>query len=86
MQAVTITLGEKIQILRRRQDLTQKQFAKQLNICQTVVSQIETGQRELDHSEILAFAKALNIEPIILLNTVPNNGCRSGKVRNKDAR
>lgn len=79
------TLGEKIQILRRRQNLTQKQFAKQLNICQPVISQIETGQRELEHSEILSFAKALNVEPIILLNTVPNNGCRARKVRNQNA-
>ncbi|TAG98718.1 MAG: XRE family transcriptional regulator [Oscillatoriales cyanobacterium] len=85
MTAVTITLGEQIQIVRRRRNLTQKQLAKQLHICQTVVSQVETGQRELDHSEIIAFAEALNIQPLILLNTIPNNGCRSRKVCNKDA-
>lgn len=80
MTVATITLGEQIQILRRRQNLTQKQLAKQLHICQTVISQIETGQRELGHSEIIAFAKALNIQPVVLLNTVPNHGCRAGKV------
>ncbi|WP_442933038.1 helix-turn-helix domain-containing protein [Microcoleus sp. herbarium7] len=86
MKTLTITLGEQIQILRKRAELTQKQLAKHLSMCDVVISQIESGQREVSHSEILAFAQALNIQPIILLNTVPNNGCRSGKVRNKDAR
>lgn len=83
MKPLTVTLGEQIQIFRRRANLTQRQLAKQLHICQTIVSQVETGQRELAHSEILVYAKALGVHPLILLNTVPNNGCRSGKVRNK---
>lgn len=83
MKPLAVTLGEQIQIFRRRANLTQKQLAKQLSICQTVISQVETGQRELAHSEILVYAKALNVHPLILLNTMPNNGCRAGKVRNK---
>lgn len=83
MPPPTMTLGEQIQIFRRRENLTQKALAKQLNICQTVISQVETGQRELSHSEILMYAKTLSVHPLTLLNTVPNNGCRSGKIRNK---
>lgn len=83
MKIVTITFGEQIQIFRKRAELTQKQLAEQLNMCDVVLSQIETGQREVSHAELLAFANALNIQPIILLNTIPNNGCRAGKVRNK---
>lgn len=86
MKPITVTLGEQIQIFRRRANLTQKEFAEQLNICQTILSRVETGQRVLDHSEILAYAAALNIHPLILLNTVPNNGCRTWKVRNKHRR
>lgn len=83
MKLLAFTLGEQIQIVRQESNLTQKQLATKLNICQTVISQVETGQRELAHSEILLYAKALNVHPLILLNTIPNNGCRTGKVRNK---
>jgi transcriptional regulator with XRE-family HTH domain len=83
MEPITATLGEQIQLFRRRANLTQKELAEQLQISQTIISQVETGQRELDHSEIHIYATALNIHPLILLNTIPNNGCRAGKVRNK---
>jgi len=83
MKPITVTLGEQIKIFRRRANLTQKEFAEQLDICHTTLSRVETGQRVLDHSEILAYAATLSIDPLILLNTVPNNGCRTWKVRNK---
>ena len=83
MKPLTMTLGEQVQVFRRRANLTQKDLAEKLCICQPVISQVETGQRELAHSEIHAYAAALNVHPLILLNTVPNNGCRAGKVRNK---
>jgi transcriptional regulator with XRE-family HTH domain len=85
MNTLNITLGEKILLLRRRQNLTQGQLAKKLLICQTVISQVETGHQELDHSEIISFAKALNVQPSVLLNSIPNQGCRPRKVRNEDA-
>lgn len=82
-----ITLGEKIQLIRRRKGINQRELAKILCTSHTTISKVENGYRELNHSEILSWASALGIKPEALLMTTPNSGYTRStrKVANQDA-
>lgn len=47
--------------------LTQAQLASSLHRPQSFVAKYETGERRLDIIEFCAVARALNIEPVVLL-------------------
>ena len=55
---------------RKRAGLTQAQLAVQIGRDQTFVSLIERRQRRVDVIEFIAIARALNIDPVVLLRDV----------------
>lgn len=54
-------IGKKIKSLRQKANLSQDDFAKALNISRVTFSQIEQGERELKHSELIKIAELFEI-------------------------
>jgi len=61
------TLGERIQVLRRQQSLTQTQLAAKANVNQGYLSSIERGDRAPRPSTVRAVAIALGVPEAVLL-------------------
>lgn len=59
--------GKKIKIARVTADLNQSQLAKAVGLQQAALSKLEMGQREITVSQLMEFAKALNVEAKDLL-------------------
>lgn len=57
--SVEIPLGERIQIARKNQGLTQEELGWKIGYSQSAVSRMETGAVEISPREIAAIAKAL---------------------------
>ncbi len=56
-----IHLGKKIKQLRKSFSLSQKEFAKKINLQRPTISQIESGHRELSSSELIKIGKIFDI-------------------------
>ena len=52
---------------RREAGLTQRQLAERLKRPQSYVAKIEAGERRVDLIELVAIAKALKLDPRVLL-------------------
>lgn len=69
---ITLTLGEKIKILRERKEMPQKTFAKLVGKSRKTVSRVETNGQELKYSDIFIWAEALDVSAAsLMLNAVP---------------
>lgn len=67
-----MTIGERIKVLRERRGLTQDELAVRVGYRhKTSVNKIETGERKLMQDKILAFAKALNTTPEVIMGWAP---------------
>lgn len=63
-------LGRAIAEAREERGMTQRQFAARLGIDQSVLARIEIGMRRLDVVEFISLARAMNMEPSVLLKVV----------------
>lgn len=62
-----------IKQLRLLNDWSQETLAQKVGYAdKTMISRVESGQIDLKHSQILAFAKAFNVTPGILLGSTEN--------------
>jgi Helix-turn-helix. len=61
------SFGKKIQYLREKNDMTQRELATKINISFSVMSRIESGDRAARDEEIIKIAKALNVSTDYLL-------------------
>ena len=52
---------------RREAKVSQRELARRLGKTQSYVSKIESGQQRLDVLEFLDFARAINVEPAMLM-------------------
>ena len=53
--------------LRRKRNMSQKQFSKLLNVAQNTISQWETGQRDIDSTTLIKIAEFFNVSTDYLL-------------------
>jgi HTH-type transcriptional regulator / antitoxin HipB len=59
-------VGRRLAKQRERLGLTQSQLAKRMGTTQAWVAQLETGKREPRWSTLLDFARALELEPMLI--------------------
>lgn len=62
-------IGENIRRERTLRFVKQETLARQVNLSKSEISRIENGKREINLSVLLQIAKALGVNPDILLNT-----------------
>lgn len=55
---------------RVRAGITQTELAERVQCQQSLIARIESGQRRIDAVELVVLARALNIEPQILLDVI----------------
>lgn len=61
-------IGSRIRILREAKGMTQEEFAAIVGYkSQSTIAKIESGERDLYLSTIVAIAKALDVSPIFLI-------------------
>lgn len=60
-------IGRLISRRRNQLELTQEQLAPQVELSRTSVANIERGRQKILVHQLLAFAHALNVEPLALL-------------------
>lgn len=63
-------VGSTLKELRKEADLTQRQMAARINVRQSVVSKLESGDRSLGFYEMFAYSDALNMNPDLLFDKV----------------
>lgn len=72
IDAIELTLGEKIRILRERKQLPQKALAKLVGKSRKTVSRVEANGQELKYSDIFVWAEALGVSAASLMsNAIP---------------
>lgn len=62
-------IGENIRRERTDRMIKQETLAKQVKLSKSEISRIEHGKREIKISTLLEIAKALGVNPEVLLNT-----------------
>jgi transcriptional regulator with XRE-family HTH domain len=74
----TMTLGERILILRRRQDMTQQQLAKEAGLNKNTIARLEQGNlKDLGGRLVAKLAKALGTSTDYLLGLTEESGVES---------
>ncbi|MDO4794170.1 MAG: helix-turn-helix transcriptional regulator [Filifactor alocis] len=61
------TIGSRIQFLREKLDITQRELANKIDISFSVMHRIETGERPARDEEIIKIAEALEVTTDFLL-------------------
>ena len=73
-----MTLGERILILRRRQDMTQQQLAKEAGLNKNTIARLEQGNlKDLGGRLVAKLAKALGTSTDYLLGLTEESGVES---------
>lgn len=63
-----MTLGQRVQMLRKRAGLTQSELAKLIGYnCKASISKIENDILDINQSTVVALAKALNTTPSVIM-------------------
>ncbi|WP_293367768.1 helix-turn-helix transcriptional regulator [Nevskia sp.] len=62
-----IQLGDTVRFLREKKGLSQEELADSAGLHRTYVGSVERGERNLSLMNIIRLAKALSVEPKILL-------------------
>jgi DNA-binding XRE family transcriptional regulator len=65
-----VTFGEMLNSMRHSEDLTQKDFAKKLNISQQDLCDIEKGRKNISIERAVQFAELLNDSPEVFAEYV----------------
>ena len=55
---------------RKKSGITQQQLAKKLGKIQSYISKYENAERRLDIIEVIAISKAINFNPVELMNDI----------------
>lgn len=63
-------IGENIKLLRKKNNLSQKELGEMLNVSQQAVGKWETGKSEPDNSIIVKLAKIFNVQTDFILNGI----------------
>ena len=63
-------LCETIKRQRRAMGLTQAELARKLGKSQSFIAKVELGERRLDVHEFVAYARALDLDPLELLKVI----------------
>ena len=66
-QKILLALGQEIRRLRKHHSWTQEALAEWATVNDKEVSQIELGHRNISLQVLLRFARALNVDPSVLL-------------------
>lgn len=63
-----MTIYDRIRTLREKQGMTQEQLAEKTGYkTRSAINKIESGLRDINQSQIVLFAKALNVSPSYLM-------------------
>ncbi len=65
-----LALGAAIATIRTQRGMSQAEFAEALGYRQSLIAKIELGNRRLDVVELVVLARAMQIDPSVLLNAV----------------
>jgi transcriptional regulator with XRE-family HTH domain len=77
----TMTLGERILILRRRQDMTQQQLAKEAGLNKNTIARLEQGNlKDLGGKLVAKLAQALGTSTDYLLGLTEESGVESERM------
>ncbi len=63
--------GHRIKEFRDRKQLTQGQLGKLTGIDQSAISRIERGERDIQLSQLISIAKAMEVKPSALVRDNP---------------
>jgi transcriptional regulator with XRE-family HTH domain len=63
-------VGQHIRVLRHQRTLTQEQLAERCGLHWTYISSVERGQRNISLANIVKIARALQVKPKLLLETL----------------
>lgn len=69
-----MNIGTRIVSLREKHGMTQLEFAKKVNINNSVMNRIEKGLRPVRDDELIAIAKCLGVTPNTLLGIESDGG------------
>ncbi|EUJ46191.1 helix-turn-helix domain-containing protein [Listeria fleischmannii] len=69
-----MNIHERISVLRKRRNISQKEFAKMVKLDDSTMSKIENGQRPIKHLEIERIADALDVSIDELFGRKQNTG------------
>ncbi len=70
MRDVLIQLGKRIRALREERKISQEELADRADIHRNYISQIEGGKRNLSFYNVVKIARALQVSPSRLIDTV----------------
>ena len=65
---------------RKKSGITQQQLAKKLGKNQSYISKYENAERRLDIIEVIAISKAINFNPVELMNDILK-GCINSNLK-----
>jgi transcriptional regulator with XRE-family HTH domain len=68
-----IAVRDFLKIKKKEEGLSNRKFAKRLNVIYSLISKIETGDRRLDVVEACKYCKALNVDPHELIDIILDN-------------
>jgi len=70
MRDVLIQLGKRIRALREERNISQEELADRADIHRNYISQIEGGKRNISFYKLVKIARALQVRPSKLIDTV----------------
>jgi len=57
---------------RKELNLSQSELARKINVVQSLIGKIETGDRRLDTVEMIDYAEALEVDPHTIIDLIIN--------------
>jgi len=70
MRDVLIQLGKRIRALREERKISQEELADRADIHRNYISQIEGGKRNVSFYNVVKIARALQVSPSKLIDTI----------------
>jgi len=70
MRDVLIQLGKRIRALREERNISQEELADRADIHRNYISQIEGGKRNISFYKLVKIARALQVRPSKLIDTI----------------
>ena len=70
MRDVLVQLGKRIRALREERKISQEELADRADIHRNYISQIEGGKRNISFYKLVKIARALQVRPSKLIDTI----------------
>ncbi|HIU93357.1 MAG TPA: helix-turn-helix transcriptional regulator [Candidatus Limenecus avicola] len=70
---ILFEIGKKIQEIRKKKNITQKQLAEYIDISKYTLSKIENGRYDMDIITFYKITEILKVKPYILIKEIKNN-------------